>query len=98
MAEICLDCWNKLNGENCDEWDYVLSRDLELCEECGEWKRVIIKERFSELLYDMPRGFELFSVLFILLVWIIKLMIKAIQRLLRLIKKERHPTKKRDQA
>ena len=46
MAEICLECWRKLNQEPEPRWKYVLSRKLDLCEECGEWKRVIVRERF----------------------------------------------------
>ena len=45
MAEFCLDCWNKIN-ETCDsQWRYVLSWDKNLCEECGQYKRVIVVER-----------------------------------------------------
>lgn len=47
MAEICLDCMNKINGTNYDARKYILSDELELCEECGEWKKVIIVERNS---------------------------------------------------
>lgn len=45
MAEICLDCWNKLNQTNDSKWRYVLSWELDFCEECEEYKRVIITER-----------------------------------------------------
>ena len=45
MAEFCLDCWGKINGEEVTESQYVLSEELEICEGCGEWKRVIISER-----------------------------------------------------
>lgn len=45
MAEFCPECWNELNGtdEPTDSW--VLSEDLELCEGCGAWKHVIIREK-----------------------------------------------------
>lgn len=46
MAEICLECWRKLSGEQEPRWKYILSGELDLCEECGEWKRVIVRERF----------------------------------------------------
>jgi hypothetical protein len=46
MAEICLECWRKLSDQREPRWKYVLSRELDLCEECGEWKRVIVRERF----------------------------------------------------
>jgi len=45
MAEFCLECWNKINNGKDDEKNYILSKELELCEECGEWKHVIIAER-----------------------------------------------------
>lgn len=45
MAEICLDCWNKINGTNDSPKKYILSEDLDLCEECGEWKNVIVITR-----------------------------------------------------
>lgn len=46
MAEFCLDCWNKINKTNDSKWRYALSWDKDLCEECGQYKRVIIVERF----------------------------------------------------
>lgn len=45
MAEFCLECWNRINETNDDEGKYILSKDLTLCEECGEWKNVIVAER-----------------------------------------------------
>lgn len=52
MAEFCLDCWNKLNKRNDPSARYVMSRELDLCEECGEWKSVIIRER-SPIVYGL---------------------------------------------
>ena len=46
MAEFCLDCWNKLNETRDSKWRYTFSRDEDLCEECGQHKRVIVAERF----------------------------------------------------
>lgn len=46
MSEICLDCLNKISGKNDGKMKYILSRDLDLCEECGELKRVVIVERW----------------------------------------------------
>ena len=42
MAEFCLECWNKLMGTEDSSKKYVMSKDLDLCEECGQWKRVIV--------------------------------------------------------
>lgn len=51
MAEFCLECWNKINNNNHKENKYIMSVDLELCEECGEFKRVIIAERGYEFTF-----------------------------------------------
>lgn len=45
MAEFCLECWNKLNETNGKKWRYWLSWEYDLCEECGEYRKVIITER-----------------------------------------------------
>ena len=45
MAEICLDCLNKLNDCDDSPRKYIFSDELEFCEECGEYKRVIVVER-----------------------------------------------------
>lgn len=45
MAEFCLECWNKMNGTRHSKRKYVLSKDLDLCEGCGEFKHVVIMER-----------------------------------------------------
>ena len=50
MAEFCPVCWNALNGFDEPEEAYVLSWDLELCEGCGEWKRVVVARRKRYLL------------------------------------------------
>lgn len=60
MAEFCLDCWNKINGKNDPPEKYVLSKELDLCEGCGEWKNVIVAERefsfFQTLKYMLGLG------------------------------------------
>lgn len=43
MAELCLDCWNKINKSNLKRYHVVLFKDLDMCEECGEWKRCIAR-------------------------------------------------------
>lgn len=45
MAEFCVDCWNRLNGTDEKEEKYFLTKHLDLCEDCGEYKHVIIIER-----------------------------------------------------
>lgn len=53
MAEFCLDCWNKITHSNDTQRDFILSRKLDLCEGCGQWKHVIITERKCKFLYDL---------------------------------------------
>lgn len=50
MAEFCLECWKRMNRDKDDKRKYILSKDLDLCEGCGEWKSVIIAE--YESYYD----------------------------------------------
>lgn len=45
MAEFCIDCWNKINETNEPESNYIISDELELCEGCGKYKKVIVAER-----------------------------------------------------
>ena len=55
MAEFCLDCWNKINNTNDSKNKYIMSRDLEFCEGCGEWKKVIVMERnIYDSIYTFP--------------------------------------------
>ena len=51
MAEFCLECLNKFMESTATEREFVLSRDLDLCEECGEWKRVVVRRRYIPALY-----------------------------------------------
>lgn len=45
MAEFCLDCWNRINEIDDPPEKYLISKDLDLCEGCGEWKNVIATEK-----------------------------------------------------
>ena len=45
MAEFCVSCWNEINETHYPEEAYVLSWDFELCEGCGEYKRVVTAKR-----------------------------------------------------
>ena len=53
MAEFCLDCWNRLNKETLTERDVILSREYDLCEGCGEVRRVVEGERTFKFFYDL---------------------------------------------
>ena len=45
MAEFCLECLNRINETQDSPKKYIFSKELDLCEGCGEWKRVVIVER-----------------------------------------------------
>ena len=66
MAEICLECMNKINGTNDDAKKYILSDELELCEECGEWKKVIFVERKSYYLRKLRFLYLPFKIMYLL--------------------------------
>ncbi len=53
MADFCLDCWNKINESADSPNKYILSKDLGLCEGCGECKSVIIADRKDYYLYKL---------------------------------------------
>lgn len=60
VAEFCLDCWNEINGTDETKDKYVYSKELDLCEGCGEWKHVIVRERglFDVFRYDILGFFK----------------------------------------
>ena len=45
MAEFCLVCLNKLSGKSYTEADFLLSREAELCENCGKMVPVVVRRR-----------------------------------------------------
>ena len=45
MVEFCLACWNQLNDRQDGPERYVLSREPDLCEGCGQREPVIVRER-----------------------------------------------------
>ena len=45
MAEFCKDCWNKMFNTKGGRIKYIMSKDPELCEGCGHYKKVVIIER-----------------------------------------------------
>ena len=61
MAEFCEDCFLKYNPE-CAGKPLILSKDRDLCEGCGEYKRVVdgIGRRylFSFLPLQLSRNME----------------------------------------
>ena len=55
MAEFCIECWNKINKTKISAKECVLSKNLYLCEGCGELKVVIIAltEKKHSFLYNL---------------------------------------------
>ncbi len=47
MAEFCLECWNKMNKTKKTKKEVVLSKEKDLCEGCGTFKPVVVKERHA---------------------------------------------------
>ena len=46
MAEFCFDCFKEMMEIEDEQWRYVLTDEMELCEGCAQYKRVVIKEKF----------------------------------------------------
>ncbi|MBR5230819.1 MAG: hypothetical protein IKW00_01070 [Clostridia bacterium] len=42
MAEFCMDCMKIISKDPDAKYRYLYSHDLDLCEGCGQWKRVIV--------------------------------------------------------
>ena len=40
MSEFCPECFEKYNGISCE--NYVISKDLDICEGCDKLKRVVV--------------------------------------------------------
>ena len=52
MSEICLDCYNKYESTEEKPKKFIMTRKPELCEECGQYKRVIIRYKWRYILAD----------------------------------------------
>ena len=58
MAEFCLKCWNGFNDRNDTERDVILSEELDLCEGCGKYRRVVVTMRRNKWLYDLKHWWK----------------------------------------
>lgn len=54
MAEFCPECARKVFGVDKRDEDFILSEDLCFCEECCEWKKVVIGERKNYIEFKIP--------------------------------------------
>ncbi len=54
MAEFCLECFRKIDGDmSLTENDVIM--DMDLCEGCGEWKPGVIRVKDTPSLFDIFR-------------------------------------------
>jgi hypothetical protein len=49
---MCLDCLNRITGTANSPKKYIISKDFDLCEECGQMKPVIIRMRTLCILHE----------------------------------------------
>jgi len=61
MAEFCEDCWKEINQYNDIMCKYSLSKECEICEGCGEYKRVVVVKRRLKFSRRIKVSFELFK-------------------------------------
>lgn len=52
MSELCLNCYNKIMQTNDSKHKFILSLRRDLCEECGQYKRVIIRAKWRYILWE----------------------------------------------
>ena len=80
MAVFCLKCWNKMNDTNESERKYILSKELDLCEECAQMTHVIIIERKAFYLRKFRFLVIFFKIIFFpfFLLWRILLLLHII--------------------
>ena len=45
MAEFCLKCFQRYFNENAEKNELIISKDLDLCEGCADYKHVVIGYR-----------------------------------------------------
>ena len=57
MAEFCFDCFKEMMETEDEQWRYVFTDELELCEGCAQYKRVVVNEKFLSRLQKalLPR-------------------------------------------
>lgn len=75
MAEFCLDCWNELYHKNDKANKYILSKNLDFCEGCGQWKHVVVmekkyyyKRKFKWLIFPFKIIYMIFYVIWRILI------------------------------
>lgn len=71
LAEFCLECFNKINETSFVAKDVIISNYLDVCEECGEWKKVVVCSRRTYYMYKLRFILFPFRVVFLIfyLIW-----------------------------
>ena len=60
LAEFCFDCLEKQGQEDNQPMkreDFIISKDLDLCEDCGEMKPVVIRYKRRLIIAERLREF-----------------------------------------
>lgn len=52
MSEICLDCYNEIMKANDTKRKFIITRKPDLCEECRQFKPVIIRVKTRYILKE----------------------------------------------
>ena len=52
MSEMCLDCLNKVLDTKESPKKFIISRKPALCEECGRYKRVVVRYKMRYIVAD----------------------------------------------
>lgn len=52
MSELCLDCYNKIMETQEPKKKFWFSLNPDLCEECGQYKRVIVRVKGRYILKE----------------------------------------------
>ena len=47
MAEFCFECFNKISGNKEKKWKYIISKDLDYCDVCRQWKQIVVAKRLT---------------------------------------------------
>ena len=56
MAYFCVDCWNEIHNHKATSKEYKISKELLLCEGCGEYKHVVIALKEKRTFFDFLFG------------------------------------------
>lgn len=52
MSELCLECFNEIMETEEPKRKFIFSLRRDLCEECGQYKRIIIRVKWRYILME----------------------------------------------